>query len=799
MIGSAPSQLQEKFKHDDERPLEKKGSNEDVRGPSLRSDMRFDNNELERAYLESCAETMFLGLKRILKAVTIMLSLVSAASIAAFGSKALNMRPILAQQILRWIVVIVAILGYSWCSVSTNKGVRRYVMAEAILYTVIIVGMIAIVLGEKQRLCNMMDDDSKSVWNQTCFCDSSSLLYLELTQTVSQLFLPVRSCFSWVVPVAATVAYALSCILLDGPEFNSRNPTHQVVMICQVGALGFFAWWGRRRTERESRLMFLQNYQLNQQAEEQKQLVVQERILRYNAEHVVSPAPRSGQPSHASKSNPESSDQRSMFSLTLTPSIAQLDTSSQSGTEVASENDVPTEHLDVPPRQNRTPEQHARIKAPSTSSFAFLDSWTQTMASSLLLENANTQTDVAWGLDGFQCRRCTKPPQMPQRITNRDRVGMVAAAERNPKLKKILLKRRQQRQHSFSLASTSAKTMFQLPATPSSTVESSLHQLLICVNSVIPQLCCCPWHAALQNLINCAQDMKHSECHLDWQPIVGKQCQHCLLLAYDSEDVCCCCGRQAFRSFNEHSLPSNITSLRGAQKCMFILPDDAMLLCEAQTSADFVQACLVCEVRAGDRLLVLDHGAATMLSEVCSVHFLDHDSRRPWYEVICSQSNNDADEVSLLVSNDVLTSTRSGFQCEQPMALAMCEHLLVGLIPDESLGSKKGSSKFSAREFGKSIKDHLAKKTSNTKEQNWVAPSGTAIANFRNLLFPVVGKSTSSTPSQIVCIELKVDHAAMEQYLLVGCKCLASKPAGLGPFIAQSSCKGSQHKDYMPI
>lgn len=692
----------------------------------------YRDEALEREYLMSQENTLYravmmgYGIGLCLSMLETIMLLVERgpSSLEGFGPVQMGQHLNIAFQVLCMAVL---------CSLPLSRRARQYLVLEALIIAGLTVAILLVVICDEYRSCLMFDENPEEVYNRGYFSDSSLLLYLDIIITMAHLFAPLRCRISWLIPVIAILSYTLFTAMIGSPEVQ-QGTDRTVVLIVQIMILGFVAWVGRHSSEKESRLLFHQQMQLRLAAESERNQMVQERVLRYSAERQL----------HEAHINPSSAAVRAPDTLTTLSSLS-----------------------------------------PFSSSF-----------------DASCQTDVTWRLDGFECRCCTKPPLSPQSIgtsSNRDMVGMVSAAERNPNLKKVILKRQR------SLSSyKGANAMLQLPATPRSTVHSSLQRLLMMINSVNPDLCCCPWHAALQYLISCAQEIKDSECQVAWQPVIGKQCQHCFLLAYDAEDVCSSCGGQAFRGYNEMASSSHETlsweSLRlqksqdqiwrkEFQRFVFMFPDDAILLCEADASADSVKACLANEVRAPCRLLALqrrtNQSTEAVLVEVCSAHVLDPDPRRPWFGLTCSQDGSSAEEVSFLVSSHVLTSTQTGLQCQQPGALALCETSLVGVVLDANSASKNDHPTFSVRVFGKSIRDHMAKKSTNTRAEKLATSSGTAIKMFRNSSFPMVGKSTGLTPSKIVAIELKYPT---DQYLLVGCKIPASKPEEVGLFIALSTC-----------
>eukprot|EP00746_Dinoflagellata_sp_MGD_P145679 gnl/MRDRNA2_/MRDRNA2_78262_c0_seq4.p1 gnl/MRDRNA2_/MRDRNA2_78262_c0~~gnl/MRDRNA2_/MRDRNA2_78262_c0_seq4.p1 ORF type:complete len:544 (+),score=58.25 gnl/MRDRNA2_/MRDRNA2_78262_c0_seq4:71-1702(+) len=138
--------------------------------------------------------------------------------------------------------------------------------------------MCIIVACSTYRLPKMFNHSPEEYWNQKCFADTYILLTLDLYITATHLFVPLRSSRSWTIPASATFLYAASCVAYGTPDGNP------FVYIVELGILGSLAWVGRRRTEVESRHAFAREMGLSCIAEEKHKSMVQERVLRFDAE-----------------------------------------------------------------------------------------------------------------------------------------------------------------------------------------------------------------------------------------------------------------------------------------------------------------------------------------------------------------------------------------------------------------------------------------------------------------------------------------------------------------------------------
>lgn len=173
-----------------------------------------------------------------------------------------------------WAVIVIVTLMIRKLNISFTT-----VEAMCIWGTVFCMGATA--ACSTYRLPKMFNQNPKDYWNQSCFTDTYTLLTLDLYITATHLFVPLRSSRSWMIPVSATLFYVASCILYGSPEEDSA------VLIVELGTLGLFAWVGRRRSEVESRLAFARQKGLSSIAEEKHKSMVQERVLRFDAERAL--------------------------------------------------------------------------------------------------------------------------------------------------------------------------------------------------------------------------------------------------------------------------------------------------------------------------------------------------------------------------------------------------------------------------------------------------------------------------------------------------------------------------------
>eukprot|EP00746_Dinoflagellata_sp_MGD_P152848 gnl/MRDRNA2_/MRDRNA2_83923_c0_seq2.p1 gnl/MRDRNA2_/MRDRNA2_83923_c0~~gnl/MRDRNA2_/MRDRNA2_83923_c0_seq2.p1 ORF type:complete len:484 (-),score=69.09 gnl/MRDRNA2_/MRDRNA2_83923_c0_seq2:295-1746(-) len=358
----------------------------------------------------------------------------------------------------------------------------------------VVAGTIYMVVGsiftDFYRVALMYGEDPHDYWDREHFSDSGMLLTIDLIITATHLFCPIRSCVSWLIPLSGVLGYTLVSYLL-----GTKDAFILEFIVIQLGALAFFSWYGRRRSEKESRLGFAKQRALADTVKTKEKEVIEERVRRFDAEHENE---RNIQVDQNEIREINVDRDSSIWSLSITTGNATLE---QGAMEMASH---------------------------------YADKGTDPL--------------LVWSESGWKCQRCSKPPLPPSeglpRQNSKDRSG--GAIRSDP----FAGRRLRQGVRSNTSASSSESSLASGPAqllsfelTPQQTIQVFILDSLQNFNTGRNPDSCCPYHAVVLAWQRAAKRLWKDSCNPLWVPFSAGQCRSCgSMFAEADMDVCEICG-----------------------------------------------------------------------------------------------------------------------------------------------------------------------------------------------------------------------------------------------------------------